>query len=68
MRVFKRHTGQTVVQFINHLRIEEAKRRLANDSGSITQLALESGFESVPYFNRVFRRVVGMSPREFRKR
>lgn len=67
MKLFKRQTGQTVVQFINRLRVEEAKRLLAVKQLQIAQVAFESGFESVPYFNRIFRRFAGMSPGEFRR-
>ena len=67
MKVFKRQTGQTLVQFTNRLRIDEAKRRLVNADQQIAQVAFDCGFESVPYFNRVFRRFAGISPGAFRK-
>jgi len=67
-RLFKRQTGQTVVQFVNHLRVEEAKRLLVAERLQVAEVAFECGFDSIPYFNRLFRRMAGMPPREFRAR
>jgi len=67
-RLFKRETGQTVVQFVNHLRVEEAKRLLVAERLQVAEVAFECGFESIPHFNRLFRRMAGMPPLEFRAR
>lgn len=58
-------------QLVNHYRIEAAKRMLASaafDHRSILAIALDAGFASIGPFNRAFKREVGMTPSEFRKR
>lgn len=57
--------------FLNHCRVEEACRRLADPARShekLIAIALDSGFASVPSFNRAFRTVAGCAPGEFRER
>jgi AraC-like DNA-binding protein len=57
--------GQSFSQFVNRLRVEEAKRRLA-DAADITTIALEVGFGSKASFNRAFRTIVGTTPSDYR--
>jgi AraC-like DNA-binding protein len=52
---------------INNYRVAEAQERLINEETSITIIAFEVGFNSIPSFNRVFKSEVGMSPTEYRK-
>lgn len=66
-RFFKKMTKLTFTQFVNHYRINVAKRLLMMDK-SVTQVCFESGFESLSYFNRTFKKVVRENPLEFRKR
>ncbi|KLN61201.1 hypothetical protein WH96_08590 [Kiloniella spongiae] len=58
--------GQNVSQFINEYRVAEACRRLAETNESITNIMLESGFQTKSNFNREFKRVTGQSPKEWR--
>lgn len=61
--------GTNFFEFINHYRIEEAKRLLSDPTRqkmSIMDVLLESGFNSKSAFQRFFKRLVGMSPTEFR--
>lgn len=61
--------GTNFFEFINHYRIEEAKRLLADPGRqkmSIMDVLLESGFNSKSAFQRFFKRLVGISPTEFR--
>jgi AraC-like DNA-binding protein len=67
-RFFKANTGRTLVQYLNELRIGEACRLLLESDRPITEIALASGFNNLSNFNRRFRQVKGIPPREFRTR
>lgn len=65
-RYFKKHTGATFVTFLNEIRINEAKKKLVEGRfESITDLAYRCGFNSITNFNRVFKKLVGNSPKEY---
>lgn len=64
--LFKTATGKTAVEFINALRIRRAEELIATTNMSMTEIALSLGFSSSSYFDRVFKKVNGNSPREFR--
>jgi len=66
-RSFKRMTRLTFTQFVNRYRVHEAQRLLLMDH-SVTEAAFECGFESLSYFNRVFRGVTGENPLAFKRR
>jgi len=67
-KLFRRQTGFTFTAYRTQLRIETAKRLLLDPNRRVSEAAYEAGFESIPYFNRAFRRYVGCSPSEFRAR
>jgi len=66
-RFFKRCVGRTYVEYVNHLRIGAACRELMETDRSVTQIAYDAGFNNLSNFNRRFRDVKGMTPREFRR-
>ena len=66
-RCFHQETGVTLVTYLNRYRIGQAKARLATGEQNLTEIALEVGFSSGPYFSRVFRQEVGMSPSAYRQ-
>ena len=55
-------------RLINQMRVEHAKGLLASTSNNILEIALDSGFNSKPTFNRVFRDISGETPTEYRKK
>ena len=65
-RSFKACTGLSFVTYLNHLKVERAKELLLRE-GSVTQVSLELGYESLTHFERVFRQIAGLSPTEWRK-
>lgn len=65
-RYIKKTTLLTYTDFVNQYRINHAKQLLLQDI-SITECCYESGFENLSYFNRVFKKQVGMSPSMFKK-
>lgn len=66
-RYFKEMTGQTLFGYIEQTRIQYACYLLKTTERSVAQIAMESGFESVSYFNRMFRRHCNMTPSRYRK-
>ncbi len=66
-RYFRKTTRYTFVEFLNRYRISQSKRLLMSGQ-SISDACFQSGFESLSYHNRVFKKVTGENPREFRKR
>ena len=66
-RKFKQETGQSVIDFINHKRVESAKIYLHNKQNSITDVAFIVGFNDVNYFSRVFKKFTSMTPSQYMK-
>ncbi|WP_135556645.1 AraC family transcriptional regulator [Paenibacillus cymbidii] len=66
-RQFKSATGMTLTAFITVRRIQHARRLLLTSNRTITEIALESGFHNLSYFNAMFKRMIGMSPKLFQK-
>ena len=66
MRVFRKATGQTPIEYLVRLRIQKAMEMLRNTDLTITEIAMEVGFNDSNYFTRQFRRVVETTPRDFR--
>ncbi|HTE00421.1 MAG TPA: AraC family transcriptional regulator [Mucilaginibacter sp.] len=65
-RYFKKHTGHTFISFLNEMRINEACKKLTgNKYESISVVAYKCGFTSITNFNRVFKTVMGNSPRGY---
>lgn len=67
-RYFKQRTGRPYSLFINEMRVEYAGKLIAGSHESFGNIAMESGFNSISYFNRQFKRVTGMSPLQYRKK
>lgn len=66
-RYFKKLTGQTLFSYIQQTRLQYAAYLLQTGKKSITEIATESGFENLSYFNRIFKKNYGMAPGKFRK-
>ncbi len=68
MRLFNREIGASAVEFIQRRRISRARDLLKRTDHTCLEIAFECGFGSVQHFNRVFRRLEDMSPRQWRQR
>lgn len=65
-KVFKEATGITFTDYLARIRVEKAKHLLQNPHLRVSEIAFETGFESISQFNRSFKRVAGMPPTQFR--
>ncbi len=65
-RIFKSVTGMNYSKWLNMIRLEKATELLALNDRTLTEIAMLSGFQSIPSFNRVFRAEKGMTPSEYR--
>lgn len=66
-RYFKKHTGHTFVSFLNEVRINDACKSLISGEKAdcISGVAYKAGFNSITNFNRVFKSIIGQSPRAY---
>ncbi|HRI12627.1 MAG TPA: AraC family transcriptional regulator [Verrucomicrobiota bacterium] len=65
-KLFRKVTGLTFTEFVSRTRIEKARNLLLNPNLRISEIAFEVGFQSLTHFNRVFKKVVGESPTQYR--
>jgi AraC family transcriptional regulator len=65
--VFRRQFQCTVGQYIRRLRVEYACRRIAASDASLAEIALAAGFADQSHFCAIFKRLTGMTPREYRQ-
>ena len=66
-KVFKKATGLTFTDYLSRVRIEKAKNFLLNPNLRVSEVAYEVGFQSLTHFNRVFRKLTGESPSQYRE-
>ena len=59
--------GKTFTQFVDEIRFEKASALLKDPNNSITDVAFDLGYSSLPHFTRAFRRFGGTTPREYRR-
>ena len=65
-RYFKEHFHITLSQYITYLRLENAKQLLQDTDLSVTETAMQSGYQNVSYFIRSFKKTYGISPLKYR--
>lgn len=66
--IFKTETGQTLNQYITEYRMEKAKQLLANPRNKINEISAKVGYADGNYFGKSFKKVVGLSPSEYREK
>lgn len=67
-RVFKAKTGIAPIQYLTHIRVQNAMNDLLNTEDRLTVISERNGFSGENYFCKVFRRMAGMTPMEYRRR
>ena len=65
-KMFKKVTGINFTDYLSRVRIEKSKNLLLNPNLRVSEIAFEVGFQSLTHFNRVFKRILGQSPTEYR--
>jgi AraC-like DNA-binding protein len=66
-RFFKLRTGKTLPEYVNELRVGRACRLLADEQRKVTDIALDCGFRNLANFNRRFREITRLTPRDYRR-
>lgn len=66
-RMFKEVTGLTIVDYIRHVRVQEAQKLLEKSDSSMSLISEWTGFDSQTHFCRVFKECTGLSPLQYRK-
>lgn len=65
--LFKRKKQTTIMQYLLDYRMMMVKEGLKRDDTSISEVCYECGFRDVPYFNRTFKKYMGMTPKEYKQ-
>ncbi len=65
-KMFKKATGINFTDYLSRVRIEKSKNLLLNPNLRVSEIAFEVGFQSLTHFNRVFKRILGQSPTDYR--
>lgn len=66
-KYFKKRTKKTFTQYVNNLRVDNAAKLLVESDLNVSQICFESGFNSLSYFNRQFKKYKGTSPKIYIK-
>jgi len=66
-RRFRAATGTTLIEYLQNLRVEAAKRLLESSAMSVDEISNVVGYEDASFFRRLFRRSTGMAPRDYRR-
>jgi len=67
-RLFKEKNGRSIKEYCNTSKVEKAKNLIKSSNLRISEVATQSGFNNVTYFNRIFKKLTGLSPQEYRTR
>jgi transcriptional regulator GlxA family with amidase domain len=66
-RRFRQATGLTLIDYVQNLRIEEAKRMLEHGSESVENISYAVGYEDTSFFRRLFKRRTSLTPSQYRR-
>ncbi len=66
-RFFKKTVGSTIGDYVNFVRVKKAEQLLSTTRRTISEIALDTGFSSVSYFNRVFQKYKNCSPSSYKR-
>ncbi len=68
--LFNKHTGKKISEYLNYLRITDAAEQLKEPQNkkNMMDIAITVGFESLPAFDRSFKKIIGVTPREYKKK
>jgi transcriptional regulator GlxA family with amidase domain len=66
-RRFKAATGLSLLDYVQNLRIEEAKRLLETGDRAVDEISYDVGYDDASFFRRLFRRRTGVAPAQYRR-
>lgn len=66
--LFEQYLNMTPMEYVNHYRIEKSCMLLMDTDDTMTQIAYETGFSDSSYFSKMFKKRMGISPQQYRKR
>ena len=66
-RRFKAATGATLIEYLQNLRIEEARHLLESGQMPVDDICIEAGYEDTSFFRRLFKRLTGLTPTQYRR-
>jgi AraC-like DNA-binding protein len=66
-RFFKKYTGMSPVAYLNFFKVNEASKLLLSGNYSVTEAALQTGYDNLSYFAKTFKQYKGVSPSELLK-
>ena len=67
-KMFKKAAGINFTDYLSRVRIERAQNLLLNPNLRVSEIAFEVGFQSLTHFNRVFKKITGQSPTDYRSK
>ena len=67
-RAFRLHTGLSVIEYLQYRRISEVQKRMLSNAEPLIEIAYSCGFNNLPHFYRVFKKVVGTTPKAYQAR
>ena len=66
VKLFKEEIGENFIDYITLNRLQQAKKMLQDRSLSIKEISVDCGYSDPNYFSKLFKRIVGLTPTEFR--
>lgn len=66
-KCFKAVTGKTIFEYVEQMRVQYSCYLLKTTDESVTDIGMMSGFNSVSYYNRIFKKIIGITPGQYRK-
>lgn len=66
-RRFRAATGKTLIEYVQNLRVEEAKQLLETGKAPVDEICTRVGYEEAAFFRRLFKRLTGLTPGQYRK-
>ena len=67
-RIFKKHTGKSIVEYITDQRMFVAAELLKNPKISIGKAAISTGYDNYAYFAKIFKKIYGMTPTQYQQK
>ena len=65
--IFRKETGETFIEYLTTVRMDKAKELLICTSMKTSEVGFEVGYKDPHYFSYIFKKIQGMSPKEYRK-